>query len=115
MTGPENYLEAERLITDGVYDEQGEEELFKRDIALAQVHATLALAAATAMRGMVDGHGMDEADFDAWDRVCGVKDPCLRCQGRSRETTGMVCQACGRDYSDAAVPPLVDQGEGLPT
>jgi hypothetical protein len=98
MTGPEHYLEAERLITEGVYDEDGEEELFERDIALAQVHATLALAAATAM-GSASSAGMLAVDFEAWDRVCGVQSPCTRCQGDSRSTVGLVCQACGRDYS----------------
>lgn len=47
MTGPEHFKEAERLIEAGVYDDQ-EPELVARDVALAQVHATLALAAATA-------------------------------------------------------------------
>ena len=51
MTGPEHYREAERLVqglmTDSgaVYVEEGNEQV----IAIAQVHATLALAAATAL------------------------------------------------------------------
>jgi hypothetical protein len=69
VTGPEHYLEAERLIATGVYDEDGDEELLKRDIAVAQVHATLALAAATAMTG---GAPMDDSDYMAWDKACGV-------------------------------------------
>ena len=50
MTGPEHYREAERLIqnlttdTGAVYVEDGNEQV----IALAQVHATLALVAAQA-------------------------------------------------------------------
>src|SRR5688572_4163851 len=96
MTGPGHYLAAERLI------ETASRELAERPpdrervvdaLAAAQVHATLALAAATAMADPT-------ADFEAWDRVCGVQDPCPRCQGGgSRVTTGMVCQACGRNYA----------------
>lgn len=55
MTGPEHYREAERLIAD-VTDEDGTTpaaEMYRagwaaETIAIAQVHATLALAAATA-------------------------------------------------------------------
>ncbi len=37
----------------------------------AQVHATLAQAAATALAAYGSG-GMHSDDFRAWDRVCGV-------------------------------------------
>jgi hypothetical protein len=47
VTGPEHYRLAEQLIESGVYDEE-EPELYRRDIALAQVHATLALVMASA-------------------------------------------------------------------
>lgn len=47
-SGPEHYREAERLLEYGPHDEQ-EPERVLRDFAEAQVHATLALAAATAM------------------------------------------------------------------
>lgn len=53
MTGPEHYREAERLIegltadNGSVYIEDGNEQI----IALAQVHATLALASASAESG----------------------------------------------------------------
>lgn len=71
MTGPEHYLEAERLIGDDpLYDPPS-----AGNIALAQVHATLALAAATAM-----GHcdSMDDFDYMAWDKACGVTVPGVR-------------------------------------
>jgi hypothetical protein len=42
MTGPEHYREAERLITAGEHDEDSDADLVVRDIAQAQVHATLA-------------------------------------------------------------------------
>lgn len=51
MSGPEHFKEAERLLSPGEYDEAEDRDLFMRDVALAQVHATLALAAATALPG----------------------------------------------------------------
>lgn len=69
MTGPEHYTEAERLITPGVYDEDGDEGLLVPDIALAQVHATLALAAATALNSSSsDGASTQWA---SWWTACG--------------------------------------------
>lgn len=71
MTGPEHYREAERLLagpTDYIQD-IGEAE---RDVARATAHATLALAAATALTGYSQD-GMHHADFDAWDEACGVE------------------------------------------
>lgn len=70
MTGPEHYREAERLITPGAYDETGEEGLLARDIALAQVHATLALAAATAIATIDE---MTIRDGDDWHAAAGAK------------------------------------------
>lgn len=52
-TGTEHYQEAERLLR-----EQGK-------LAAAQVHATLALAAATALGRVTDG-GPTSADRSAW-------------------------------------------------
>jgi len=50
MTGPEHYREAERLLAVAdVYDEDGAWATAKARRAEAQVHATLALAAATAL------------------------------------------------------------------
>lgn len=67
MTGPEHYRKAEKLVRDFKGD--------TNDLRAAQVHATLALAAATAMSGRPadGGSGMDVADFDAWDKVSGVQ------------------------------------------
>jgi hypothetical protein len=69
MTGPEHYREAERLIAVGEYDEGADAALVVRDIALAQVHATLALAAATARPAFEMPH--DSAEAVAWRDVCG--------------------------------------------
>ena len=68
MTGPEHYLEAERLT---VIDDLHEPPT-SGNIALAQVHATLALAAATAM-ATYSQDGMSMTEFAAWDKVCGVR------------------------------------------
>lgn len=55
MTGPEHYQEAERLVAgilEGRYDES--ERPGSEMLAIAQVHATLAQAAATALHGVTD-------------------------------------------------------------
>lgn len=51
MTGPEHYREAERLLTERVFVGRYGTEIstFEEIVAAAQVHATLALAAATAI------------------------------------------------------------------
>lgn len=54
MTGPEHYREAERLLEQAASWEDGGaffavDSGIKYDLAAAQVHATLALAAATAL------------------------------------------------------------------
>ena len=66
MNGPEHYREAERLLVHvdrSVVDQFGDgAEWARQELAQAQVHATLALAAATAM----DGDNMPAADWDQW-------------------------------------------------
>jgi len=57
MNGPDNYVEAERLLADveRTPDQYGEAaEYCRQQLAAAQVHATLALAAATAYPGVRD-------------------------------------------------------------
>lgn len=83
MTGPEHYKEAERLLKRAAELTPPISEHDLRAIQeRAQVHATLALAAATALgsRGMhhdIDDRptpaGMHPADFIAWDDVAGVE------------------------------------------
>jgi hypothetical protein len=74
VTGPVHYREAERLVTDIALDDKTYDvEVRDRAVARAQVHATLALAAATAMRGRHDG-AMDQLDFEAWDEACGAQE-----------------------------------------
>ena len=63
MTGIEHYREAERLIDDPEFAAAGDPALALQYLAEAQVHATLALAAAVALKtpsrsrwGKVAGH-----------------------------------------------------------
>jgi hypothetical protein len=67
-TGPENYREAERLV-DSAYrmpDQYGEAaEAARQDLMAAQVHATLALAAATALGREGEGT-LPSQDRHAW-------------------------------------------------
>ncbi|MGW4040431.1 hypothetical protein ACWEIM_29845 [Streptomyces sp. NPDC004778] len=73
MTGPEHYREAERLITESYAiirpNDEGPCEA-DRSLAEAQVHATLALAAATALIDETprsDSH----SEYRAWSNVAG--------------------------------------------
>lgn len=65
MTGPEHFQEAERLA-----DLSRQQELACAAVTIveAQVHATLALTAATAL-----GLDATPGEFGAWQKVCGVK------------------------------------------
>jgi hypothetical protein len=65
VTGPEHYREAETCIRQGcASDEGGDHQDALVWLALAQAHATLALAAAT---GLDDSEGgMTREDWTAW-------------------------------------------------
>jgi hypothetical protein len=67
-TGPEHYREAERLVGVG-FAEDGTRDVYA--LYAAQVHATLALAAATAL-GLSARDGMRAGDADAWEDACSV-------------------------------------------
>jgi hypothetical protein len=72
MTGPEHYREAERLL--GLATDPQSTNPFLQAQA-AQVHATLALAAATAVAAPVEDEpdsGMPPADATAWYQAVGV-------------------------------------------
>ncbi|MFD9567718.1 hypothetical protein [Streptomyces sp. NPDC059994] len=78
MTGPEHYREAERLTDRAHHYIYGDGVDLVKSAALAaaaQVHATLALTAATAMQAAVDGSepGMGLPEFAAWYEAAGVK------------------------------------------
>lgn len=73
MTGAEHYAAAEALIDEAATDPDGGQRL-----AAAQVHATLALAAATAMANRLveteeggEIAAMDPTDQERWDHVAG--------------------------------------------
>lgn len=64
MTGPEHYLEAERLI-EVVDDLSAKDSFAPRVIGLIQAHATLALAAAT-------GAALTGRESQEWAKACGT-------------------------------------------
>ena len=67
MTGPEHYLEAERLLADRSNLSGRRTGVVTEEVAAhAQVHATLALAAATALAG-------ENLDLRAWRDAAGTK------------------------------------------
>lgn len=66
MTGPEHYAEAEACLDSARDVPSGTPEVAAELVAQAQVHATLALAAATALRG-------EQGDMPADDRAAWVR------------------------------------------
>jgi hypothetical protein len=78
MTGPEHYSEAERLLTEAAAIEVSDDDPASLPyVARAQVHATLALAAATALNPTGEDFVPDRnwTEFSAWARVCAVSPP----------------------------------------
>lgn len=74
MTGPEHYREAEELISGTVKSPEGHVGTpHPHVIALAQVHATLALAAAVGNNEAGRGQTVDESN--AWYRTAGTQPP----------------------------------------
>jgi hypothetical protein len=70
VTGPEHYVAAENLLAKaGSPDASGEDE--RHAVAAAQVHATLALAAATALNDSDSGQPFD--DHQAWREVAATR------------------------------------------
>ncbi len=75
MTGPEHYREAERLANAAATADLPFGHLSSDEtLALAQVHATLAHAAATALVATTDTRWSDE-DVRGWARVAAVAKP----------------------------------------
>ena len=74
MTGPEHYSEAERLLAvANDYEEDNAPKTAATRRAAAQVHATLALAAATALAGNPSREGLPSDDWKAWYAAVSVK------------------------------------------
>ncbi|MFD7774317.1 hypothetical protein [Streptomyces sp. NPDC059753] len=74
MTGPEHYTEAEDLLAQVKDNGYGDGSYTADLLAAAQIHATLAHAAA--MGAPVDGEGdsgLPPRDCSEWYRVAGVK------------------------------------------
>ena len=70
MTGPEHYRHAERFLEFAIAGETGSE-LEHYHLRAAQVHATLALAAATALAQSIAGL-TPVAEFREWADVAGA-------------------------------------------
>ena len=85
MTGPEHYAEAERLLTDAFDEVRHGDPAEAVVLAQAQVHATLALAAATAV-------GTAGPDGHAWAEVAATKPSTAKPEapGASRPGSGPV-------------------------
>jgi len=66
MTGPEHFRRAELMLAEGARGSIRESYL----LAAAQAHATLALAAATALSRPAEG--LPSADWKAWLSAAGV-------------------------------------------
>lgn len=76
MTGPEHYREAERLLAEaGVEGTEGTYFVRPESLAAAQAHATLALAAATALSSPVEDDlaGLTVEEYDAWFAAAGTR------------------------------------------
>ncbi len=80
MTGPEHYQKAERLLReageasnpDGEMSDAEVVQFIASTMAAAQVHATLALAAATALSNSCD---LPSPDWRAWYAVAAAPKP----------------------------------------
>lgn len=99
MTGPEHFAEAERLLAGaesqaariGWEDDSG-------DLSAAQVHATLALAAATVLPALVaDDRPLPYHTERAWRDAIGRRvTRCVPC-GSLADADATVCEDCGAD------------------
>ena len=73
MTGPEHYREAEQLLASGLFHrDEGRPEPAAAALAAAQVHATLALAAATALQP--SSYANDYPEHTEWSKVAGSRE-----------------------------------------
>jgi hypothetical protein len=76
MTGPEHYREAERLLTEAAAEgAEGTYFIRPESLAAAQVHATLALAAASAEQAAVTAfaHDINSVAIEEWADALGLK------------------------------------------
>jgi hypothetical protein len=66
VNGPEHYKQAEQMLADITETPEDTVGSVRSVAAQAQVHATLALAAATALGRIVEGTSLPNADRQAW-------------------------------------------------
>jgi hypothetical protein len=84
VTGPEHYREAERLIDEANHVGHHDPQRGDGILIAAQVHATLALAAATALLPFANvDSGMPDLDLDGWREVAGTPPHCARYHGEA--------------------------------
>lgn len=77
MTGPEHYQQAEQILARSSVDAARGSTFEAGFLAETQVHATLALAAATAIQPAGEDFVGDRfwPEFEAWAAVCAVVKP----------------------------------------
>jgi hypothetical protein len=86
VTGPEQFREAERLLSEASFVASPDDprpctrggnemrpDVHHGLVGRALAHATLALAAATALNGGSGNAGLTCWDYDAWESVAGTK------------------------------------------
>lgn len=123
MNGPDCYRKALELARRAqTYDV----EHAASALAEAQVYATLAHAAATAMAAFPNADGMSAEDFRAWDEVAGVTPPrCVVCgtadgatlnRQRDLQTDEIVwlCERCHVEATSGRPADEHDDDEGGP-
>ena len=117
-TGPEHYREAERILA--MAEDEKNTECAVRWAGEAQVHATLALAAATALCGSPDGELDDpvaweraagefsarralekRADLDAASKSAADAEPCGRCGAPGHNTNDCEDERPAQEWLDA--------------
>jgi len=83
MTGPENYRAAESILA----NLKGSDGAIRTAVQIAQVHATLAQAAATALGRYSFETGLPIPDRDAWYRVAS-EGPADKARRKAAELDG---------------------------
>ena len=94
MTGPAHYLAAEGILKDALKAAADGATDVSEHIAVAQVHATLALAAAAALADYHD-NGMTEGDQIAWYRAASEQPEHARRKNEARKAEDAELAAMG--------------------
>lgn len=114
-TGPEHYREAEEWLTVADNAVSKSSPHVTMAAAMAQAHATLALAAATALNST----GIGEADLGEWTALICEPEPTDAEDGDENHFTraqidGEACTVCGADFAvgEPTIPAGYDLVEG---